>query len=54
MTKWIPTVVTLLGTIISVMTPAILNYEKVHPQVVLILAGIYAIIKGLLPSPVSN
>ena len=54
MTKWIPTATTLILTIISANSDAIQTYISHHPQVAVILAAVYAIVKGLCPSPVTK
>jgi len=51
-TKWLPTVITLVLTLIGILTPAIQHYLSAHPAASTVLVGIYALIKGLLPSPV--
>lgn len=54
MTKWLPTIVTLIVTLIGVFTPQVEAFVSAHPAVAALLAGVYAIVKGLLPSPVTK
>jgi hypothetical protein len=54
MTKWVPTIVTLLLTIAGMFAAPIQAALSAHPTIGLLLGGIYAIIKGLLPSPVTQ
>jgi hypothetical protein len=50
MNSWIPTVVTIVGSILaSIHAP---DWIAAHPQLAAGLAGLYALIKGLLPSPI--
>lgn len=51
-TKWIPIIVTIAGTVIGALTPAIQAFIIKHPEAMTIVAGVYAILKNLLPSPV--
>jgi hypothetical protein len=51
MTAWIPTIVTLLVTILAAVAAP--DWVAAHPVVAAVVAGIYAIVKGLLPSPVA-
>jgi hypothetical protein len=50
--KWIPVLITVGGTIISMLTPAIQHFWSTHPETTVLIAGIWAVVKGLLPSPV--
>ncbi len=50
--KWVPTAVTVLTIIGSQFSPAITTYIQHHPQAALVYAGLWAIFKNLMPSPV--
>lgn len=51
--KLIPSLVTLGLTVIALFDPQIQDYVVGHPQVAAGLAGLYALLKGLMPSPVT-
>lgn len=51
--KWWPTIVTIGGTLIGILTPSIQGYIAKHPELMTIVAGIYAMFKGFMPSPVT-
>lgn len=50
--KWIPTIVTVILALAGALTPQISAFVTAHPEAATILAGVYAVIKGLMPSPV--
>lgn len=52
--KWLPSVITLCVTAVGLFQPDLQSYVGTHPQVAVAVGGIYAIVKGLLPSPVSS
>jgi len=52
MKKWIPTIVTLVAMLVGALTPQIQEALKHHPEAALLIGGIYAILKGLAPSPI--
>jgi len=54
MKKLIPSFVTLSLTAISLFSPAIQGAVSTHPTLALILGGVYAIAKGLAPSPLTK
>ena len=54
MKKIIPSLVTLTATAVSLFSPEIQAYIGGHAAVATVVAGIYALIKGLLPSPVAK
>ena len=54
MKKWIPTIVTLVLTIAGMLTPQIQAALAHHPEYAMLVAGVYAILKGLAPSPVAD
>lgn len=53
MKKWIPTVVTAVLAAIGVLTPQIQALLAAHPSVGILLGAVYAVVKGLLPSPIA-
>jgi len=52
MKKWVPTIVTLALTMIGMFDGPIKVALSAHPALGLAIAGVYAILKGLAPSPV--
>ena len=52
MTKWIPIAVTILLALVGALTPQINAYVAAHPAAAMVIAGVYAVLKGLMPSPV--
>lgn len=54
MTKWLPTLVTLVLGLLGAFEPSIQAYVSAHPQSAVVLGAIYALIKGLAASPVFN
>lgn len=52
MVKFIPSFVTLALTAASLFAPQIQAFVTAHPSAAAGLAGVYALIKGLLPSPI--
>ena len=52
MKKWVPTIVTLALTMVGVFSTQIQAALSAHPTWGLAIAGVYAILKGLAPSPV--
>lgn len=52
MKKWVPTIVTLALTMIGMFDGPIKAALSAHPTWGLAIAGVYAIVKGLAPSPV--
>ena len=51
--SWIPILTTIGLTVIGALTPAVQAFWSNHPEFSLIFAGVYAVIKNLLPSPVA-
>lgn len=54
MLKWVPTLTTAILAFIAVYSTNIQNFEKGHARTAIILTAIYAVIKGLLPSPIAT
>lgn len=54
MVKWLPTVVTVVLGLAAMFTAPVQAFLVAHPQAAALLAAVYAIVKGLMPSPVSN
>jgi uncharacterized protein YaiE (UPF0345 family) len=52
--KWWPTLVTIGGTLIGVLTPSIQGFLVKHPEIMTIVAGVYAILQHMMPSPVTT
>ena len=52
--KYWPLVLTLLGVIAPALSPSVDGFWQHHPQLVAILAGSWASLKWLLPSPIKN
>jgi hypothetical protein len=53
MQKWLPTIVTMIVTGLGLLTGVIQAAYAAHPDLALVVTGLYAIIKGLLPSPIA-
>jgi len=51
MNKWLPTITTIILGVIGSFTPQIQDAIAHHPGVALVLGTGYAILKGLLQSP---
>lgn len=51
---WIPTVVTAILGVVAAFSPQIQDVLSAHPAISVVLGAVYAIIKGLLPSPVAG
>jgi hypothetical protein len=54
MKKWIPTFLTLGLTAAGAFTPQIQHYIANHPTAGLLVAGLWAVLKGVLPSPLDG
>jgi hypothetical protein len=54
MTKFIPSVVTLVLTAASLFSTEIQTFVAGHATIATVIAGVYALIKGLLPSPLQT
>lgn len=54
MKKIIPSLVTLAATAVTLFTPELQALLVAHPAAATVFAGIYALIKGLLPSPIAQ
>lgn len=52
--KYWPLVVTLLGVIAPAISPSVDGFWANHPQVVAVIAGTWAALKWMLPSPLKN
>jgi len=52
--KWVPTIITVIVTVLGAFTPDIQAYVAHHPEAGVLVAGLYAFIKGLTPSPVAK
>ena len=50
--QWLPILITIAGTVIAALTPAVQDFWSKHPETTTVIAGVWALIKGLLPSPV--
>lgn len=53
-TPWIPTLITIVLGAAAASTPQAQSYLAAHPTVSALVAAAYAILKGLLPSPVAG
>jgi hypothetical protein len=51
--SWIPIFVTIAGTVVGAVTPAVERYWSSHPTTTIVIAGVWAILKGLFPSPIT-
>lgn len=49
--KWLPTALTVVLGVIATLTPQIQGALSAHPGAAAGIAAAYAIIKGLMPSP---
>lgn len=54
MVAWIPSFVTLALTIAGLFNAPIQSFISSHPTAGIAIGGIYAVLKGLLPSPVQS
>lgn len=50
--KWFPTLLTIGLTAITAFVPGAQHFWSNHPEASALVAGVYAVAKGLLPSPV--
>ena len=54
MGPWVPTAITVGLALLSALEPTINSYVAAHPQQAVLLAGVWAILKGLMKSPVGK
>ena len=52
--KWIPTVVTVVLGLAGAFTPQIESLVSSHPASAVIFAAVYAVVKGLLNTPLGK
>jgi hypothetical protein len=52
--KYWPLLVTLLGALSPSLSPTVSAFWTGHPQAVAVIAGVYAAVKFLLPSPLQT
>jgi hypothetical protein len=52
--KYLPLVITLLGALAPVISPVVEGFYSKHPEGVALLAGAWASLKWLLPSPIKS
>lgn len=52
--SWIPILITIGTAVVAAVTPNIQHFWSAHPTVTVVLAGVWAVIKGLLPSPLQG
>jgi hypothetical protein len=54
MKKWLPMVATISGAMAPLFSDSVKNFWSAHPAAVAVMAGVWATIKWLLPSPIQN
>lgn len=54
MKKYWPIVVSLIGVVAPFVSGAVQGFYSSHPQVVAVIAGVWATFKFLLPSPLQK
>lgn len=52
--KWIPTIVTVVLGLAGAFTPQIQGLVSAHPATATVFAAIYAVVKGLLNTPLGH
>lgn len=52
--KYWPLILTLLGVLAPVFSTPVDSFWSAHPQTVAVIAGAWAALKWLLPSPIKN
>ena len=52
--KWLHTILSVAALVSTAISPALSTAVAAHPTVAVSLAGVYAILGHLLPSPVSS
>lgn len=48
---WIPMIITVVGTLAAALVPVAQAYVAAHPQLAVIVAGVWAAYKGVSRSP---
>jgi hypothetical protein len=54
MKKWLPILLTVAGTLVTALSPAVQGFWGHHPEVASGVIGGWAVVKGLLPSPLQG
>ena len=52
--QWLPTAITAFLGILAAFSEPIQGFISAHPMAGVVLGAVYAIVKGLLPSPVAK
>jgi hypothetical protein len=52
--KWLPTILAVVGMLVTAFTPQFQAYVASHPAVMAAVAGVYSILTHLLPSPIAD
>lgn len=52
--KWIPSVITCAASLAAIYHDPLTKWIGSHPQAAVVVAGIYALAKGLAPSPLTD
>lgn len=54
MSKWLPLLMTILGSVVTAVTPSVQSLLGAHPVATSIIGGVIGIILHFLPSPVAS
>jgi hypothetical protein len=51
---WIPIIITVGTAAVAALTPTATAFWGAHPTASIILAGVWGVVKGLMPSPIKG